>query len=128
MRARVNSVLLFAVPVARMIGGALSGWIMAHMQDTMGLRGWQSLSLIEGLPAIALGLVAPLILNDRPEQAAWLSGPKRQALRRDLWGDGRGVRRQCAHQFRLAMRFYPGQRMLGRRGRRDGASGTRDSV
>ncbi|WP_054928659.1 MULTISPECIES: MFS transporter [unclassified Burkholderia] len=84
VRARVNSVLLLAVPVAGMIGGPLSGWIMAHLQDTMGLRGWQWLFLIEGLPAIALGLVAPRMLSDRPEQAAWLSPPERQALLRDL--------------------------------------------
>ncbi|OED11648.1 MULTISPECIES: MFS transporter [unclassified Burkholderia] len=84
VRARVNSVLLLAVPVAGMIGGPLSGWIMAHLQDTMGLRGWQWLFLIEGLPAIALGLVAPLMLSDRPERAAWLSPADRQALLRDL--------------------------------------------
>ncbi|HEM7875534.1 MFS transporter [Burkholderia contaminans] len=84
VRARVNSVLLLAVPVAGMIGGPLSGWIMAKLQDTMGLRGWQWLFLIEGLPAIALGLVAPLMLSDRPERAAWLSPADRQALLRDL--------------------------------------------
>ncbi|AOL09135.1 MULTISPECIES: MFS transporter [Burkholderia] len=84
VRARVNSVLLLAVPVAGMIGGPLSGWIMAQLQDTMGLRGWQWLFLIEGLPAIALGLVAPLMLSDRPERAAWLSPADRQALLRDL--------------------------------------------
>lgn len=37
VRARVNSVLLLAVPVAGMIGGPLSGWIMAHMQDAIGV-------------------------------------------------------------------------------------------
>ncbi|MCA8229624.1 MFS transporter [Burkholderia vietnamiensis] len=84
VRARVNSVLLLAVPVAGMIGGPLSGWIMAHLQDALGLRGWQWLFLIEGLPAIALGLIAPLMLSDRPEQAAWLSAADRHALLRDL--------------------------------------------
>ncbi|MCA8107665.1 MFS transporter [Burkholderia sp. AU36459] len=87
VRARVNSVLLLAVPVAGMIGGPLSGWIMAHMQDAMGMRGWQWLFLIEGLPAIALGLVALLMLSDRPEQAAWLSPADRRALLRDLDAD-----------------------------------------
>jgi sugar phosphate permease len=67
-----------------MIGGPLSGWIMAHLQDALGLRGWQWLFLIEGLPAIALGLIAPLMLSDRPEQAAWLSAADRHALSRDL--------------------------------------------
>lgn len=84
VRARVNSVLLLAVPVAGMTGGPLSGWIMGHMQDVLGLRGWQWLFLVEGLPAIALGVLAPLMLSDRPEKAAWLSDADRKALARDL--------------------------------------------
>ncbi|PYE21483.1 sugar phosphate permease [Paraburkholderia silvatlantica] len=84
VRARVNSALLLAVPVAGMAGGPLSGWIMGHMQDVLGLRGWQWLFLVEGLPAIALGLLVPLMLSDRPEKATWLSDADREALAHDL--------------------------------------------
>lgn len=84
VRARVNSILLLAVPVAGITGGPLSGWIMEHMHGVMALRGWQWLFLIEGVPAIVLGLLAPRMLSDRPEEARWLADADRIALTRRL--------------------------------------------
>ncbi len=36
---------------------------------TLGLAGWQWLFMVEGLPAVVLGVVALFFLTDRPEQA-----------------------------------------------------------
>ncbi|VWD05107.1 major facilitator transporter [Burkholderia lata] len=84
VRARVNSLLLLAVPIAGITGGPLSGWIMNRMQGSWGLHGWQWLFLLEGLPAVALGILAPFLLSDRPESVTWLSDAEREMLVRDL--------------------------------------------
>ena len=84
VRARINSILLLAVPIAGITGGPLSGWIMSQMQGSWGLHGWQWLFLLEGLPAIGLGILAPFLLSDRPEGVTWLSNAEREMLARDL--------------------------------------------
>ncbi|AEA60165.1 MFS transporter [Burkholderia gladioli] len=83
-RARINSILLLAVPIAGMTGGPLSGIIMSSMNDLGGLRGWQWLFIVEGVPALILGLLAPLMLSNRPEQAAWLSDAERRLVASEL--------------------------------------------
>ena len=46
----------------------------------LGLRGWQWLFLIEGIPSIVLGVAALRMLTDRPEDAEWLSNEQRDWL------------------------------------------------
>lgn len=87
LRARINSILMLAVPIAGMVGGPLSGWIMSHLNGRLDLRGWQWLFLIEGLPAIALGAVAPLLLCDAPGKARWLSAQEKDTVERALKAD-----------------------------------------
>ena len=45
-----------------------------------GLTGWQWLFLVEGLPAIILGLVVLFYLTDRPATAHWLTSAERETL------------------------------------------------
>src|SRR3984957_3142362 len=39
----------------------------------MGLKGWQWLFIIEGVPSVLLGIVTWFYLTDRPERADWLT-------------------------------------------------------
>jgi ACS family tartrate transporter-like MFS transporter len=78
-RARIVSLFMAAVPLATMVGGPVSGALL-EMHGLLGLKGWHWLFIIEGLPAVILGLVALKFLDDRPEQARWLSGEERRAL------------------------------------------------
>jgi sugar phosphate permease len=87
LRARINSILMLAVPIAGMVGGPLSGWIMSNLNGRLDLRGWQWLFLIEGLPAIALGALAPLLLCDSPNRARWLSAQEKDTVQRELKAD-----------------------------------------
>ncbi|MFC6309878.1 MFS transporter [Paraburkholderia dipogonis] len=87
IRARVNSILLLAVPIAGMLGGPLSGWIMSNLHGSLGLRGWQWLFLIEGLPAVALGVLAPFLLSDSPHRARWLTPQEKETVQRALQAD-----------------------------------------
>ena len=52
-RGRVTSLFLMGIPLAGIVGGPLSGLIMEHFDGVHGLRGWQWLFLLEGLPAIS---------------------------------------------------------------------------
>jgi sugar phosphate permease len=60
-----------AAPVAMLVGAPLSEALLG-LDGRLGLDGWQWLFLIEGLPAVVLGVLALAILTDRPEQAEWL--------------------------------------------------------
>jgi ACS family tartrate transporter-like MFS transporter len=78
-RARAIAAFMAAVPVTGLIGGPLSGFLLGL--DGVGeLRGWQWLFLLEGLPAIVLGVVALFYLTDSPADAGWLTAEERNWL------------------------------------------------
>jgi ACS family tartrate transporter-like MFS transporter len=78
-RARAIARFMTAVPVSGLIGGPLSG-LLLKLNGTFGLGGWQWLFLVEGLPAIILGVVVLFYLPDHPENAHWLTRAERDAL------------------------------------------------
>jgi MFS transporter, ACS family, tartrate transporter len=78
-RARAISAFMTAVPVSGVIGGPLSGALLT-LNGLFGLAGWQWLFLVEGLPAILLGVIVLVYLTDRPETATWLSSAERDWL------------------------------------------------
>lgn len=78
-RARTGALFMIASPVAVIVGAPVSQALLA-LDGTWGLRGWQWLFLLEGLPAVVLGVVAWQYLTDTPEQAAWLPDGERRAL------------------------------------------------
>ena len=85
-RARAGALFMTASPVAVIVGAPLSTWIL-RLDGVVGLRGWQWLFLIEGLPAVALGLVVLGMLTDRPDEARWLSPVEREWLTRRMADD-----------------------------------------
>jgi ACS family tartrate transporter-like MFS transporter len=78
-RGRAVSRFYFALPMSAALMGALAGPLLA-LDGRLGLAGWQWLFLVEGLPAIVMGLVILIVLPDTPSQAAWLSPQERQWL------------------------------------------------
>ena len=52
------------------------------MNGVAGLAGWQWVFLLEGIPAVVLGVVTLYYLTDRPAQAQWLTLPERTWLAR----------------------------------------------
>ncbi|HEX2450570.1 MAG TPA: MFS transporter, partial [Gemmatimonadales bacterium] len=92
-RARAISRFAIAVPLASAVGGPLGGGLLA-LDGRLGLAGWQWLFLIEGVPAVILGLVAIRYLTDRPEAARWLPAAQRDWLIDRLESE----RRMYAHQ------------------------------
>lgn len=80
-RARMIAIFMCASPLAALIAGPLSGAIMKYFNGQWGLAGWQWLFVIEGLPAVVLGVMAFVVLHDTPEQAPWLSEAEKRCVR-----------------------------------------------
>jgi MFS transporter, ACS family, tartrate transporter len=83
-RARVVALFMVAIPLSSILGYPLSGAIMEYLHETGGLKGWQWLFLLEGLPSVLLGVAVLFILTDRPENARWLTPEERDWLARRL--------------------------------------------
>lgn len=79
-RARITAVLLMAAMTAGMISGPLAGWIMSHFDGWLGLKDWQALFVLEGIPAMLLGVLAWFWLVDRPADARWLSDHEKSVI------------------------------------------------
>ena len=85
-RAKVFGWFTVANPVAAVLGAPLSGAILSA-PEWLGVRSWQVLFLIEGLPAVVLGWVVWRFLDDRPEDARWLSADERALVARRVAED-----------------------------------------
>ena len=75
-----------ALAVSNIIGAPVSTWILDNIH-WFGIAGWRWLFVLEGLPALVLGVVTWFWLTDLPEEAAWLA-PGRAGLA--LGGDTEG--------------------------------------
>jgi ACS family tartrate transporter-like MFS transporter len=81
-RSRAIACLYSAVPAASLIGSPLAGWLLGV--PWWGLAGWRWLFILEGIPAVMLGVVTVFYFTDRPEQARWLPADEREWLVRKL--------------------------------------------
>jgi len=82
-RSAVTAMFMAAAPLAGLIGSPISGALMG-MNGLVGLHGWQWLFLVEGGPAILLGLITFWFLTDRPADATWLPPAEREWLTRTI--------------------------------------------
>ncbi|MBS0972370.1 MFS transporter [Serratia rubidaea] len=82
-RARVIATFMVAIPAANFIGSPISGAILS-LDGWLGLRGWHWLFILEGFPAIFLGITAFFFLSNRPENADWLTKAQREWLQAKL--------------------------------------------
>lgn len=77
-RARAITLFMIGSPLSVVFGAPVStallslhGWLFT---------GWQWLFVLEGLPAVVLGVIALRWLTDRPEEATWLHADERAWL------------------------------------------------
>jgi ACS family tartrate transporter-like MFS transporter len=78
-RARAYATFLAAIPVCGVIGGPISGALLG-LDGRLGLRGWQWVFLLEGIPSVLVGLAVLVLLPDRPRDARWLRPAERAWL------------------------------------------------
>jgi len=77
-RARAVAWFMTANPIAGIVGSPVSGALLGL--SGKGLSGWQWMFLVEGLPAIILGVTVYWALSDSPKEAVWLKGEERAWL------------------------------------------------
>lgn len=98
-RSRIIALFMIGLPLSSLIGGPLSGWIMGHFHEVYGMRGWQWLFLLEGIPSVLLGVMTFWVLPNSVESAHWLSTEEKQVVQRDLDSD-EGEAKEVKHRLR----------------------------
>ena len=83
-RARMTALFMSAIALSGVIGGPLSGWIMQSFAGVGGLKGWQWLFVLEGLPSVAVGIATLFYLDDSIDGAKWLTSPEKELLKRNI--------------------------------------------
>lgn len=90
MRERAHAVALFmtGTAIAGVVGGPISSALLL-LDGVAGLHGWQWLFVVEGVPAVLLAPVVWRRLDERPEDAHWLSPAERTWLIETLAAEAR---------------------------------------
>jgi D-galactonate transporter len=99
-RARVVCTFMTAIPLAGVIGGPLSGWIMASFAGLHGWTGWQWMFVLEAVPAILLSVGVLLYLDDGIASAKWLNPSEKRLLEERIGNDAKD---KVAHPSLRAM-------------------------
>lgn len=86
-RGRALAGLVMAIPFCLALGAPVSAMLLnIHW---LGLVGWKWLFLLEGLPAVVLGVATLFLLDDRPRDAKWLEPHERDWLSDQLDAEAR---------------------------------------
>ena len=103
-KERARTVALFATGgvIAGIIGSPLSG-IILDLQGAGGLEGWQWLFLLEGIPAVIMGLVILIALPNNPLKARWLSPGEKEYIQLRLDEESQLNKGQTHFRFRDAL-------------------------
>ncbi len=85
-RGRILGFFMAGVAISGIFGAPLSGLILS-LDGMAGLRGWQWLFILQGVPAIILAPICLLYMQDGPAGAKWLPNAERDWLTNTLEGE-----------------------------------------
>jgi len=91
-RARIVGLFTVAIPVSSFLGSPISAALLG-VDGWLGLRGWQWMFIMEGAPAILLGLICLFVLSDKPSGARWLDAEQKAWLDSRLQSENREKKR-----------------------------------
>lgn len=103
-RAQMVAWFMTGIAVSNIIGSPVSGAILQYFDGANGMRGWQWLFLIEGIPSVIMGVVLFLMLPDGPMKAKWLSDGERQLVLTRL-AEEEARKGALGHTHRIAQVF-----------------------
>ena len=108
LRTRILAMFLLAVPLCNSIGSPISAHILL-LGNIAGFKDWQLLFLIEGAPAVLLGIATWFVLADGPWSAPWLSTPEKNQVAADLADENesqQGATKQTANVIRDCIIYF----------------------
>jgi ACS family tartrate transporter-like MFS transporter len=94
-RAQALAWFMAAQPISNIIGAPISGLLLGV--NWLHMAGWRWLFILEGIPAMVLGVVTLLYLTDWPHQAGWLEVDEREWITSELEQEKRA--RQQEHPY-----------------------------
>lgn len=96
-RGRASAVFFAAIPLSGIVGGPLSGVLIHSLDGVAGLAGWQWMFVVEAAPAVVLGIVCFLYLDNSIMEASWLT-PEEKRFASELVSSD--VRSTALHSMR----------------------------
>ncbi|HSV62960.1 MAG TPA: MFS transporter [Chthoniobacterales bacterium] len=75
-RGKAVARFMAAIPIGFILGGPIAGAILGV--NWLGITGWRWLFLLEGIPAVLLGIATLYFLPDWPNEARWLAPDERE--------------------------------------------------
>ena len=101
--AKFVALFMAAVPLASAIGAPVSGFIIG-IDGVLGLKGWQWLFILEGVPSCLLGVLVLFLLPDGPAKASWLTDAEKAEIADRL------ARDRAANPHRVHESLWPALR------------------
>ncbi|OWW19350.1 MFS transporter [Noviherbaspirillum denitrificans] len=95
-RARIVATFMVSIPVASFVGSPISGLLLG-LDGLWGMKGWQWLFIIEGVPTVLLGTMCFFFLTDRPANAKWLTAEEREWITTRLQHDVKKEKTSSGH-------------------------------
>lgn len=106
-RAKALAVFILAVPLSAVVGSPLSSWLITAGDGLFGLDGWRFMFLVQGLPAVALGIMCWFYLTDKPAAAKWLSADERTWLQNEI--DAEAAATSSRHSLSIRQALLQGR-------------------
>lgn len=83
-RSRANALWYLCIPVASIVTGPVSGWILTHYD-------WRMLFMLQGAPAVVWAAVWWWLIDDSPHDAAWITPAERDYLETTLAAEKKAI-------------------------------------
>jgi D-galactonate transporter len=90
-RSKITALFMTGIPIAGVVGGPLSGWILQRFHNVNGMPGWQWLFLLEAIPSLVTGVFTFFYLNDKIGDAKWLNTEEKALLERGLANESSSI-------------------------------------
>ncbi|MGI4951304.1 MAG: MFS transporter [Janthinobacterium lividum] len=101
-RGRMVGWFMIASVVANAIGAPICGALL-DLDGLLGLRGWQWVFIVTGVPAVLMGFVSLGALPDGPEQASFFTAAQKTWLRDTIAAEDRGANKTAHGNPLLAL-------------------------